>query len=183
LLAVDDGSLRGHLRPSGARILEAGHAERRRIERDLHDSAQQRLVALRIHLGLVSEKLGAPEERELLDGLSVEVDQAIEELRDVARGLYPQLVSQLGLPAALRAVARRSAIPVRILEGGLGRHDEEIETTVYFCCLECLQNAAKHAVRDAVVTIGLGETDGRISFSVEDDGVGFDPATVAGGAG
>jgi signal transduction histidine kinase len=183
LLAVENGALEGELRASRARILEAGHEERRRIERDLHDSAQQRLVALRIHLALVSEKLEAPEERELLDGLGVEVDQAIEELRDVARGLYPQLVSQLGLPAALAAVARRSALRVSIVDSGLSRHDEEVETTVYFCCLECLQNAAKHAGLDSSVTIRLGEADGRIRFSVEDDGVGFDPATVDRGVG
>ena len=183
LLAVENGALEGELRASRARILEAGHAERRRIERDLHDSAQQRLVALRIHLALVGEKLEAEEERQMLDGLGVEVDQAIEELRDVARGLYPQLVGQLGLAAALAAVARRAAIPVRIIEGGLGRHGEEIETTIYFCCLECLQNAAKHAGRDAAVTIRLGEGNGRIWFSVEDDGAGFDPVKVKRGSG
>jgi signal transduction histidine kinase len=183
LLAVENGALEGELRASRARIVEAGNAERRRIERDLHDSAQQRLVALRIHLALVGEKLERSEEREMLDSLGVEVDQAIEDLRDVARGLYPQLVAQLGLGTALGAVARRSAIPVRIIEHGLGRHDEELETTVYFCCVECMQNAAKHGGPGASVTIHLGEQDGRMWFSVEDDGAGFDLATVERGAG
>jgi len=183
LLAVENGALEGELRASRARILEAGNAERRRIERDLHDSAQQRLVALRIHLALVGEKLDTPEERDMLDGLGTEVDEAIEELRDVARGLYPQLVSQLGLAAALAAVARRSAIPVRIIAAQLGRHSEELETTVYFCCLECMQNAAKHAGPDASVIVRLGEDRDQISFCVEDDGAGFDLAEVERGAG
>jgi signal transduction histidine kinase len=183
LLAVENGALEGELRASRARILEAGNAERRRIERDLHDSAQQRLVALRIHLALVGEKLDTPEERDMLDGLGTEVDEAIEELRDVARGLYPQIVGQLGLPAALAAVARRSAIPVRIRTDGLSRHSEELETTVYFCCLECVQNAAKHAGADASVTVRLGEDREGIWFCVEDDGPGFDLAKVERGAG
>jgi signal transduction histidine kinase len=183
LVAVENGALEGELRASRARIVEAGDAERRRIERDLHDSAQQRLVALRIHLALVGEKLERSDERALLDTLGVEVDEAIEELRDVARGLYPQLAGQFGVGTALAAVARRSAIPVRVIEGGLGRHREELETTVYFCCVECLQNAAKHAGPGASVTIRLGEEDGRVWFSVEDDGAGFDPATVERGAG
>jgi len=183
LLAVENGALEGELRASRARILEAGHAERRRIERDLHDSAQQRLVALRIHLALMGERLEGAEEREMVASLGLEVDEAIEQLRDLARGLYPQLVGQLGLPAALGAVARRSAMPVRIRDEGLGRHPEALETTVYFCCVECLQNAAKHAGADASVLIRLGASDGRVRFSVEDDGVGFDPATVPRGAG
>jgi signal transduction histidine kinase len=183
LVAVENGALEGELRASRARIVEAGDAERRRIERDLHDSAQQRLVALRIHLALVGEKLERPDEREMLDTLGVEVDEAIEELRDVARGLYPQLAGPFGVAIALAAVARRSAIPVRVIEGGLGRHPEELETTVYFCCVECLQNAAKHAGPGASVTIRLGEAEGRLWFSVEDDGAGFDPATVERGAG
>src|SRR3954465_13205366 len=188
------GSWRGGRGASRARILEAGHAERRRIERDLHDSAQQRLVALRIHLALMGERLEGAEERamvaslglgggEMVGSLGLEVDEAIEQLRDLARGLYPQLVGQLGLPAALGAVARRSAMPVRIRAEGLGRHPEALETTVYFCCVECLQNAAKHAGADASVLIRLGASDGRVRFSVEDDGVGFDPATVPRGAG
>jgi signal transduction histidine kinase len=183
LLAVENGALEGELRESRARILEAGHAERRRIERDLHDSAQQRLVALRIHLALVNERLEGPEDRELVESLGVEVDEAIEQLRDVARGVYPQLVGQLGLPAALGAVARRSAIPVRISDEGIGRQSEALETTVYFCCMECVQNAAKHAGSGASVLIRLGQSDGHVRFAVEDDGIGFDAAAVPRGAG
>jgi signal transduction histidine kinase len=183
LLAVENGHLEGELRASRTRILEAGHAERRRIERDLHDSAQQRLVALRIHLELTGERLDQSEERAMLERLGTEVDEAIDELRAVAHGIYPQILAQAGVGAALAAVTRSSASPVRIRDAGLGRHPEAIEMTVYFCCLECLQNAAKHAGHAAAVTIQLSQNDGRVCFSVDDDGPGFDPDAVKRGAG
>jgi signal transduction histidine kinase len=112
LLAVENGALEGELRASRARILEAGHAERRRIERDLHDSAQQRLVALRIHLTLVGEQLDRSTERAMLERLGLEVEEAIDQLREVARGVYPQVLADAGVGAALKAVAARSVIPV-----------------------------------------------------------------------
>jgi signal transduction histidine kinase len=183
LLAVENGQLEGELRASRARILEAGDNERRRIERDLHDSAQQRLVALRIHLALTGEKLDRSGERAMLDRLGDEVDEAIDELRSVSRGVYPQELRHHGVGAALASVARRSPIPVRVVEGGLGRHAEAIEMTVYFCCLECVQNAVKHAGPRASVTIRLSEDERFVRFSVEDDGPGFDPAAVKRGAG
>jgi signal transduction histidine kinase len=183
LLAVENGHLEGELRASRARIVQAGHAERRRIERDLHDSAQQRLVALRIHLALTGEQLDRSEERAMLERLGAEVDLAIDELRAVARGVYPQVLAHGGVGPALAAVARDSAIPVSIRDAGVGRHSEGIEMTVYFCCLECLQNAAKHAGPGAAVTIRLSEAKGRVAFCVEDDGAGFDPGAVERGAG
>jgi signal transduction histidine kinase len=183
LLAVENGVLEGELRASRARILEAGLAERRRIERDLHDSAQQRLVALRIHLTLAGEQFDHARERQMLETLGLEVDQTIEELRDVAQGLYPQLLMDRGLHAALDAVARRAGQRVRVVDGGLPRFSEALETTIYFCCLECVQNAAKHAGADASVTIRLAQTNGNVSFSVEDDGAGFDLGSVQRGAG
>ncbi|HEX5621334.1 MAG TPA: ATP-binding protein [Solirubrobacteraceae bacterium] len=183
LLAVENGALEGELRASRARIVEAEHAERRRMERDLHDGAQQRLVALRMHLGLVGEKLAHRQEQELLDSLGVEVDQAIHELRELAHGVYPQLLAQAGVGAALTAVARRSGMPTRVVEHGLSRHPEAVEITVYFCCVECLQNAAKHAGDEASVTVTLGESDHGIEFCVEDDGIGFDSASVQRGSG
>jgi signal transduction histidine kinase len=183
LLAVETGDLEGELRASRERILEAGNAERRRIERDLHDSAQQRLVALRIHLAIAAEGLDPSDSAGLFEGLGVEVDEAIDELRSVAHGAYPQLLADLGVGAALAVVARHSPIPVRIGGELIGRHTEAVETTVYFCCQECLQNAAKHAGAGASATIRLGEVDGWVSFSVEDDGAGFDPAAVNRGAG
>jgi signal transduction histidine kinase len=162
--------------------LEACHAERRRIERDLHDSAQQRLVALRVHLTLAGERLDRSEERTMLERLGVEVDDAIDELRTVAHGIYPPILADQGIGAALASVARSSAMPVEIRDGWLGRHSEAVETTVYFCCLEGLQNAAKHAGPGASATIHLSEAGGCVSFSVEDDGAGFDPDDVDRGA-
>jgi signal transduction histidine kinase len=182
LLAVENGGLEGELRASRARILEAGHAERKRIERDLHDSTQQRLVALRIHLELASGRLDGSEEHEVFERLGAEVEEAIDELREVARGVHPQILGQAGVGSALRAVAARSAMTVNILDG-MGRHAEPLETTIYFCCLECLQNASKHAGAGVVITIRLSQDDGRVQFRVEDDGIGFDPATVERGAG
>jgi signal transduction histidine kinase len=182
LLAVENGGLEGELRASRARILQAGHEERRRIERDLHDSAQQRLVALRIHLELAGDASDSAEHRAVLERLGTEVDEAIDELREVAHGLHPEVLAQAGVGPALQAVAMRSAIPVSV-SGTLPRQSQAVELAVYFCCLEGLQNAAKHAGPGAGVTIRLAQDDGRVRFSVEDDGVGFDPATTAKGAG
>ena len=180
LLAVQSGSLEGELRASSARIVEAGDAERRRIERDLHDGAQQRLVALRMHLALVGEKLGPSS---AFDSLGVEVDEAIHELRDLAHGLYPPLLGQAGVGTALAALARRSGMPVRIDVNGLSRQSVPVESTVYFCCVECLQNAARHAGPGVSVTIGFADADGGLEFSVADDGAGFDPGSVQRGSG
>ena len=182
LLAVENGGLEGELRASRARILQAGHEERRRIERDLHDSAQQRLVALRIHLELAGGSFDSAEHREVLERLGTEVDEAIDELRDVAHGLHPEVLVEAGVGPALKAVAMRSATPVTVT-GGFPRQSEAVELAVYFCCLECLQNAAKHAGVGAAVTIRLAQDDGRVRFFVEDDGIGFDPATAPRGAG
>jgi signal transduction histidine kinase len=182
LVAVENGSLAGELRASRARILEASHAERRRIERDLHDSAQQRLVALRIHLELAGDRFD-PAEREVLDRLGQEVDETISELREVAHGLYPQILARAGVGPALKAVARRSAMTVTVSDTMTARHAESLETAIYFCCLECLQNAAKHAGDSARVVVELSQYDGRVCFIVEDDGVGFDLASTPRGAG
>ena len=114
------------------------------------------------------------EEQAMLERLGGQVDDAIEELRGVAHGIYPSILADRGVGQALKAVARSSATSVRVADEWRGRPAEAVETTVYFCCLECLQNAAKHAGPGASATIRLFETDGHISFSVEDDGNGFD---------
>jgi signal transduction histidine kinase len=111
------------------------------------------------------------------------MDDAIEELRTVAHGIYPPVLADRGVGAALRAVARHSAIPVRIGDEWHGRHSEPVETTVYFCCQECLQNAAKHGGRGVSATVRLREDAVSISFSVKDDGIGFDLGAVERGAG
>ena len=182
LIAVENGSLEGELRASRTHILEAGHAERRRIERDLHDSAQQRLIALGVHLELTREKLDHEEERDALERLGGEVQAAIDELREVAHGLRPPTLADAGVGSALKEVAARSVTRVAVVDA-LPRQYEPVETAIYFCCLECLQNAAKHAGADPQVIITLEQEDGRVCFSVEDDGAGFDPAAVPPGAG
>jgi signal transduction histidine kinase len=183
LVAVENGALEGELRASNSRVRDAKLAERERIGRDLHDSAQQRLIALRIHLMILGEQLGQSEEREVVDRLGDEVDQTIDELRDLVNGAPPALLADRGVGAALEAVARAAPVRVSVYDDGLGRRPEHLETTIYYCCVECVQNAAKHAGPQALVTIRLEAVDGRVSFSVEDDGVGFDPAAVRRGTG
>jgi signal transduction histidine kinase len=167
-LAVENGNLEG---------------ERRRIERDLHDGAQQRLVALRVHLELAGERIDRFDQRVMVKRLGREVDAALEDLRSVAQGVSPDVLHRSGTGAALRAIARDSAVPIAVDDRWSRRHGDEIERTTYYCCLEALQNAAKHGGPSCFATVLLTEEDGRVRFVVEDDGVGFDPAIVARGAG
>jgi signal transduction histidine kinase len=163
--------------------LAAGDAARQRIERDLHDSTQQRLVALRIHLTLAGERMDGAEQRSMVEKLGTEVEEAIDELRTVASGTYPQALAIRGIVPALRSVAQRAAIPVRVDDQGLHRHAEPVELAVYFTCLEALQNAAKHAGPGSTATVRLAEGRDAVEFSIEDDGVGFEPQSVTRGAG
>jgi signal transduction histidine kinase len=182
-LAVEHGNLEGELRHSRARIVAAGDAERRRIERDLHDGAQQRLVALRLHLAIASEQLDGHEQQVLVDRLGTQVEEALEDLRTIASGVYPKILTDAGVAAALRSASRHAALSLTIDDGWRRRHPEEIEAAVYFSCLEALQNAAKHGGPDARARVRLGEENGCVGFTVEDDGRGFDPRSVERGAG
>ena len=172
------------LRASRQRLVAAADEARRRLERNLHDGAQQRLVALRITLGLARQVAGSsPQEAdELLAQTEQEAQDALEELRDLARGIYPPLLADLGLAAALEAQARKAALPVTVEAPDLGRYSQDIEAAVYFCVLEALQNAAKYAqAQQARVTLGH---DGRaLTFTVGDDGRGFDQAATPMGTG
>lgn len=183
LVAVENGALEGELRASRARLLEVSRAERRRIQRELHDSAQQRLLALRIHLTLASEQLEHSEDRAVLERLDGEVELAIQELRDVALGSVPPILRERGPGPALEAVAARSPIPVTVEADGLKRQPETVEHAVYLCCLEGLQNVAKHAGPGASTTVQLMQGERRVRFRIADDGVGFDPGSVVRGAG
>jgi len=173
------------LQASRARIVAAADSERRRIERNLHDGAQQHLTALAIKLRLASE-LAGPDGGALarsLEDLSGEVSDAARELRDLAHGIYPPLLAESGLPAALAAAARRSTLPTTIDAAGLGRYPAEVEATVYFCCLEAIQNASKHAGEGATLALRLREDAGMLTFDVVDDGKGFDAQARGLGAG
>jgi signal transduction histidine kinase len=162
------------LRASQQRLVRASTVERRKIERDLHDGVQQKLVALRIHLELAREF--AEDESGLgarLAALGSDFDEAIEELRSIAHGIYPPLLAEEGLGAALREVARRSTVPLTVGVEDVGRLPEDCETAIYYCCLEALQNVAKHAGEDAVASLRVWRDRRAIHFSVADDGVGF----------
>jgi signal transduction histidine kinase len=169
---------------SRARVIAAADRERRRIARDLHDGAQQRLVALRAKLGLVSERSQeeAPPIAASIKRLEDDVDATIDEMRAFARGIYPALLGQRGLSDALRAAGRSAAVPTIVDAGGLSRYPPEIEATVYFACMEALQNAAKHARGLSGVAVTVSENGG-LHFVVSDDGAGFDPDTVRDSAG
>jgi signal transduction histidine kinase len=164
------------LAASRSRLVDTADAERQRIERDLHDSIQQDLVALRIKMEMVGEALGGqPSPAELMiSSVARQLDDVLESLRSVARGIYPSLLRERGVAEALKSVARRSPLPVSVDARGVGRYREDLEVAVYFCCLEALQNAVKHAGRDATVEIRLREEARTLDFQVRDTGVGFD---------
>jgi signal transduction histidine kinase len=172
------------LSASRVRIVVAADAERRRIERNLHDGAQQYLVALGVKVRLLQRLLdrdpaGA---REICEELTDDVERSIEALRTLARGIYPMLLGRGGLGPALAEACRRADIRVRLQLPSLPRQSAEIEAAVYFCCVEALQNAARHAGPLAEATVRVWLEDGALRFEVADDGVGFVDG-VASGAG
>ena len=172
------------LRASRMRIVAAQDERAKRLERDIHDGAQQQLVALSVKQRLVATLVGKDDRRAraVLDELQHETTGALETLRDLARGIYPPLLADKGLVAALAARARKSPVAASVDSDGIERFPQEIEAAVYFCCLEAMQNAAKYASAEHV-TIALSTSDGDLRFSVVDDGVGFDAATTVRGAG
>src|SRR6266511_4074814 len=171
------------LQASRRRLVHAQDTERRKIERNLHDGAQQQLVALGVQLNLL-ERLAAhvPEADRLTAGLQRLRDMlggALNDLRDLARGIYPPLLADRGLVAALDAQARKAAVTTVVEARGVERYDQQVEAAVYFCALEALQNVAKYA--DATSTVvRLAASNGRLSFEVADDGRGFEPGVARG---
>jgi len=175
------------LQASRLRIVTAADDQRRRIERDIHDGAQQQLLAIGATLALAESVAGQDEgrERALVAQLRTETSGALETLRALARGIYPPLLADQGLAAAIRAQAGQAPGPVEVDADGVGRYPAELETAIYFCCTEALQNAARHAP-GAAVRISLAEDGGQVVFSIADDGPGFAPAAgprAAAGAG
>ena len=162
------------LRASQKRLVSAQDEERRRLERNLHDGAQQQLVALAVKLRLAEQltERDPPKAKDLLADLQTETGEALENLRDLARGIYPPLLADKGLVAALESQARKSAVPVTVEATGVGRYPQDAEAAVYFSCLEALQNVAKYASASRA-TVSLSDGDGRLRFEVTDDGVGF----------
>ena len=171
------------LRASRRRLVEAQDAERRKIERNLHDGAQQQLIALTIHLSLLEESADdSAAVRELVAAVKDGVRAALDELRDLARGIYPPLLADQGLLPALQAQARKAPLPVEIDADGIGRYPQDAEAAVYFCTLEALQNVTKYASASRA-KVGLSCSDGSLQFTVTDDGTGFDTATTRHGTG
>jgi signal transduction histidine kinase len=172
------------LRLSRQRLVQAQDEERRRLERNLHDGAQQHLVALKVKLGLVEALTGKSPAHAaaMLEQLQGDADEALETLRDLARGIYPPLLADKGLPVALESQARRATLPVAVDADGVSRYSPDLEATVYFCVLEALQNVQKYAGASHAA-VRLREADGELRFEVEDDGRGFDVSAVKTGSG
>ena len=168
------------VRESRARIVSAADASRRQIERDLHDGAQQHLVALAVRLGL-ARKLAASDPAAvdpLLEQLRDDVQETLTQVRELAHGIYPPLLRDHGLAEALRNAAGRAPLPTTVRVGTGRRFRPEVEAAIYFCCLEAMQNAAKHAGDDAEVTVRIDAEGDVLVFEVRDDGDGFDPSVT-----
>ena len=171
------------LKASRQRLVTAQDEERRRIERNIHDGAQQQLVALQIKLGLARKLVSSvPDADGLLSQLQAEAQAALEDLRALARGIYPPLLADQGLTAALEAQVRRAALPVTVKADSIGRYPQQTEAAVYFCSLEALQNIAKYANAHEA-SISLRGENGSLIFEVADDGAGFDPGVSSYGTG
>jgi signal transduction histidine kinase len=172
------------LRESRRRIVSAQDERARALERNIHDGAQQQLVALSVQLRLAEGIVDRDpaKARALLAELQARTVETLEDLRDLARGIYPPLLADKGLPAALEAQARKSPVPVSVQPDGVGRYGPDVESAVYFCCLEALNNVAKYA-EASTVEIRLRQDEDELRFEVVDDGRGFDTAAKGGGTG
>ncbi len=171
------------LMASRARIVAAADESRRQIERNLHDGAQQHLVALAVKVSLIRTLLDSDPAAAatMTEELGDDLRATLGELRELAHGIYPPLLRERGLGEALLTAANRSVLPVVVEADGVGRYDAEMEAAVYFCCLEAVQNAGKHAGMGSKVSVNLGSGDRDLWFEVSDDGAGFD--TSSGGDG
>jgi len=184
-LGEEAAALLDEVRESRLRIQASADDERRRVERDLHDGAQQRLVALRIKLELAAERIDDRDHRSarLIRELGTEVDGALDEIRSLARGIYPSPLADRGLVEALRSAALQAVLPAVVRASNTReRYPRAIEAAAYFCCLEAMQNAAKHALRARSIVIELAD-NGVLQFEVIDDGEGFKPEDVEAGVG
>jgi signal transduction histidine kinase len=179
-LAVENGALEGELRSTRRAAVEAGDTARQRIAQDLHDSAQQRLIALRIHLELTRERMRHPDEQAMLAELGSEVDDALGDIRAVSRGTHTDELRRTGLVLGLEGAVRSIAVPVRLSATNVGRYAPDLEQAVYFTVLEALQNVAKHAGPDVTADVTMTANGDELVFMIEDDGVGFDPRATHG---
>jgi signal transduction histidine kinase len=172
------------LQASRQRLVQAQDEERRRLERNLHDGAQQYLVAIKVKLGLAQALvMRSPDAaKATVTQLKSDADEALETLRELARGIYPPLLADKGLVVALQSQARKATVPVTVEADGVVRYPQDVEATVYFCVLEALQNVQKYAAASQV-TVRLHSGGDTLRFEVSDDGAGFDSSSVKRGAG
>jgi signal transduction histidine kinase len=172
------------LNASRQRLVAAQDETRRRLERDLHDGAQRQLIALKARLAdaRVATRRDPSATKQILVEVNAEAGEALEALRDLARGIYPPLLADQGLYSALEAQARKAPIAVEVRGERIGRHPQEIEAAIYFCCLEALQNIVKHA-KATETTIEIFSTEDALTFTIADNGCGFDDNKVAEGSG
>jgi signal transduction histidine kinase len=171
------------VRASRVRIVEAGDVERRRVERNLHDGAQQRLVTLSLAIRQLRDGLPddvVPTLAEPVDDLHVQLKRAIDELRELARGIHPAILTEEGIAAAVGSLAERSAVPVRIERAPEGRFPDAVEATVYFVVAECLANVAKYASATRA-TVAIVASEATLAVDVADDGVGGADVTTGSG--
>jgi signal transduction histidine kinase len=183
LMLLENARLVTELRDSRERIVVSGQQERLRLERNLHDGAQQRLFSIQLKLTAARARARDPQLARALDELTADTAATVDELRSLAHGLYPTVLRERGLVDALRAAARGAAVPVRVVDGGVERSAPSIEEAVYFCVLEAIQNTAKHGGRGVRATVRLEREGRELRFAVTDDGAGFDPVLRGDGIG
>lgn len=184
-LLADLRASTAELKASRLRLIETAQAERERIERDLHDSVQQDLLGLRLKLEVAQEVAADDPERSrrMIAAVGRALDDVLDSLRALARGIYPPLLRDHGVVEAVRSASRRSPIAVSIHASGVARYSEDVEVAAYFCCLEGLQNIAKHAGPSAACSIRFWQDNGSLQFEVADTGRGFDRDSVESGKG
>jgi signal transduction histidine kinase len=172
-MLIDNTRLVAELRASRARMVAAADRERLTLERNLHDGAQQRLFVLQLKLARLRKEV-AGDLVESVDQAADDAAAAVDELRDLAHGIYPTILRERGLADALAAVARSTPPSLQVVDSGIGRCPGPVEAAVYFCSLEAIQNALKHAGPVGKITVTLDRHEGDLLFAITDDGVGFD---------
>ena len=173
LTLLENWRLVEELRTSRSRLIKAAELERRRLERDLHDGAQQRLVAIQVKVAMAQQATDPQDRERQLGAIEREAEAAVKQLRRLAHGIYPPELHDFGLTVALRALADGSPVPIRVSTTGIGRYPDEIEAAIYYSASEAIQNAAKHAGPGANVAISLVARQDAIELRVDDDGAGM----------
>ena len=183
LMLVENIRLLDELRASRLRIVKTGDQERRRLERDLHDGAQQRLMAVQIRLRMLEESTEDERIAGQLEAIGNDAEEAVEELRSLAHGIYPSVLRDYGLAYALRSLAISAPIAISVTDEGIGRCSRPVEAAIYFCSAEAIQNAIKHAGSNVRVGVTVCRDRNRVDFAISDDGVGIDRSERGDGTG